>query len=229
MNSRVLDPEEWESKLKGTEAEELWPSLDPAMSEVLVVEDGAKVAGAWVLIKTVHAECIWVHPDYRGTFGVAKRLMRGMREIASRWGVTRVITGSVSPKVTDLILRFGGSPIPCMMFTLPIQAKMAGGVTEADLGRYFHSQLADLIQEDIHPEDAEHDRRVGMALRKAVRDSDPNRAESDYNAWASVAGYHPITFISWGTDGRLRADIGTAIIEVDRDYRVHVVEVLCHS
>lgn len=118
MNLRVLPPEEW-VRLDGTEAETVWPVLNPENTRALVVEEHGEIIGTWLMLRTVHAECIWVAPSHRGTFGVAKRLLRGMRDVAKEWGVSRVITGSVSPEVTDLIGRLGGVPMPCESFILP--------------------------------------------------------------------------------------------------------------
>ena len=44
-----------------------------------------------------------------------------------------------------------------------------------------------------------------------------------YNAWASGAGYEPIRYLGI-VDGRMRADIKTAVVEVDEQYSVRVVE-----
>lgn len=120
MISRILPPEEWH-RLNGTEAETLWPLLDPENAQVLVVEEDGEVVGTWTLMRVVHAECLWVKPSHRGVFGVTKRLLKGMREIVSAWGTNKVITGSVSDHVTDLIRRFGGVPMPCESFILPAE------------------------------------------------------------------------------------------------------------
>jgi len=119
LTSRILPPEEW-ARLNGTEAELLWPYYNPEQTRVLVVEDGGEVVATWTLLRVVHAECLWVAPSHRGMFGVAKRLLRLMREVASGWKVSAVITGSLSPHVTDLITRFGGTPMPMASFILPI-------------------------------------------------------------------------------------------------------------
>ena len=120
MNARILPKEEW-SRLNGTEAETLWPLLDPENARVLVVEDAGEIVGTWVGMRVVHMECLWVKPSHRGAFGVTKRLLRGMREIAAFWGTNKVITGSVSEHVTDLIRRFGGVPMACESFILPAE------------------------------------------------------------------------------------------------------------
>lgn len=120
MITRVLPPEEW-PRLVGTEAEGLWPLLDPENARVIVVEDEGRIVGTWTLMRVVHAECIWIAPEYRGRVGVVKRLLRGLHDLAAVWGAAKVVTGSVSGHVTDLILRFGGQPLPYVAFVLPTE------------------------------------------------------------------------------------------------------------
>jgi len=204
--------------LAGTEAETVWPHLNPENTRVLVVEDGEEIVGAWLLLRTVHAECLWIAPSHRGVFGVAKRLLRGMRELAMAWGVDRVITGSVSPHVTDLIKRFGGKPMPCESFVLPLEMSKR---SDRERGRAFHEQLAALVKEEQHPEDETHNEHVGRALRTAVEEKQPELAMNEYNAWAQRAGYEPIEYL--GTvDGRLVADVVTAVVEIDGQYGIRL-------
>lgn len=120
MNSRILPPEEW-PRLAGTEAEAVWPTLDPEHARVVVVEDEGEIVATWTVMRIVHVECLWVKPSHRGVFGVTKRLLRGMRDAASAWGARNVVTGSASAHVTDLIRRFGGMPMPCESFVLPVE------------------------------------------------------------------------------------------------------------
>ena len=119
MMLRVLPPEEW-SRLEGTEAESVWETFNPNNTRVLVVEDDGKIVGTWTMLRTVHAECVWVDPKYRGSYGVTSRLLKGMRSVAKEWDVHSVITGSVSSDVTNIIERLGGIPMPCESFVLPL-------------------------------------------------------------------------------------------------------------
>lgn len=224
MKQRILPPEEWH-RLEGTEAGDVWQTFDPEQTRVIVVEEDGKIIGTWTVMRTVHVECLWAAPEYRGSFGLARRLLAGMREIASGWGARNVFTGSMSPHVTDLIRRFGGIPAPCEYFILPLEMASSGRREDRERGRAFHAQLSAQVRDDIHPEDSQHDERVGKALRTAVG-GDPVRAESEYNAWAKGAGYAPVRFLG-AADGKLTADIGTAVIEVDKEFRVHVMEEKC--
>lgn len=121
MISRILPSHEWHL-LAGTESEveAALTSLGPS-TRILVVEDDGEIVATWAAIPTVHMECLWVKPSHRGLVGVARRLFSGLREIAAEFDVTAVVTSSLSPLVTDLIRRFGGSPLPGEMFILPIE------------------------------------------------------------------------------------------------------------
>lgn len=218
MKARILPPEEW-SRLIGTEAELVWPQVDSLNADVLVVEDGDEIVGTWMFLKVVHAECFWISPKHKASFAVGKRLIQGLRDQGKKWGVASVITGSVDPHVTDMIERFGGKPMPCESFILPVVQRK---VQDLERGREFHRQLEAQIP-DNHPEDKEHDAKVGKALRRAIEDKKPVEAVEEYNAWARRAGYEPISYL--GTvDGRMRADIVSAVIEVDELYHVHVMK-----
>lgn len=118
MISRVLPPEEW-PRLAGTEAETLWPML-PTSARVIVVEEDGLIVATWVLYQMAHAECLWIDPARRGSFGVTRRLLSKMREEAALWGVGSVLTGATDEHVADLITRLGGDRLPGAMFNLPV-------------------------------------------------------------------------------------------------------------
>jgi hypothetical protein len=128
MRTRILPPEEW-SRLIGTEAELVWPLVDPLSAEIVVVEDGKEIVGTWMLMKVVHAECMWISPKHRGSFAVAKRLIRGMHDLARNWGVSSVLTSSLDSHVSDLITRLGGTPLPGTSFMLPALIRRNSEVT----------------------------------------------------------------------------------------------------
>lgn len=118
MTTRVLPPDEW-PRLAGTEAEHLWPSLDDQNARVLVVEDDGAIVGVWVALRVVHAECVWVAPRYRGSYGVVKRLLVGMRNLADIWRTRSVVTAAVNDDVRQIIDRLGGEPLPTH-YVIPI-------------------------------------------------------------------------------------------------------------
>ena len=120
MTTRILPPDEW-PKLAGTEAETLWPHLDPANSRVLVVEDGGRIVGTWTAIRVMHLECVWIAPEYRGAFGVVKRLLRGVHEIAASWGARTAATSAMTDQVRALIASLGGQPLPGEHYVMPME------------------------------------------------------------------------------------------------------------
>lgn len=119
FQTRVLPPEEW-PRLAGTEAETVWPLLSPEQAQVLVVEDGATIVGVWVLMRLVHAECVWIAPDHRGRGSVAKRLVRFMRERALAWGAKTVLGHPTDPAVASLIEKLHGRRLPGQPYVLPL-------------------------------------------------------------------------------------------------------------
>lgn len=80
MTSRILPVAEW-PRLVGTEAEGLWPSLNET-ARVLVVEDGDRIVGVTVLMTVQHADCVWIHPDYRTRVSVWRRLRAAIEQHA---------------------------------------------------------------------------------------------------------------------------------------------------
>lgn len=110
MTARVLDPAEWPT-LAGTELETVWPHLTPEDTQIVVVEDGTSIIGCWAVIRYVHVEGCWVHPDHRKRGGVARRLLAGMRRAAQRFGANAVITGSANADVTALLEKLNAVPL----------------------------------------------------------------------------------------------------------------------
>jgi hypothetical protein len=117
--TRMLPPEEW-SRLAGTEAESVWHLFDPTNTRVVVIEDGDAIVGCWVLLRVIHAECLWIAPSHRCKVGVIKRLLRGMKTLASGWGATQVVTAAMSDDVRTLIGKFGGTRVPGEAYVLPV-------------------------------------------------------------------------------------------------------------
>jgi N-acetylglutamate synthase-like GNAT family acetyltransferase len=120
VTSRILPPAEW-PRLAGTEAEALWPHLDPANAQVLVVEQDGEIVGTWTLLRIVHVECVWIREDCRGRFGVVKRLLSGMRAAARQWGARTVLTASLTDQVRSLVTSLGGQPLPGEHFVIPLE------------------------------------------------------------------------------------------------------------
>lgn len=119
MTTRILPASEW-SRLAGTELEQAVPHLKPEDTTVLVVEDGDQIVGCWALIRYVHAECVWVHPDHRGRCSVARRLLAFMRRTARGLGASAVITGSLNPEVSELLRKLRATALPGQSYVLPV-------------------------------------------------------------------------------------------------------------
>lgn len=119
MRTRILPTAEW-PRLQGTEAETLWPHLNPQEAQVVVVEEDGAIVGTWVVLRVVHVECVWVAPAYRRTGSVARRLLRGMRAAAARWHARTVVTSALTDEVRDLIRQLHGQRLPGDHFVIPV-------------------------------------------------------------------------------------------------------------
>lgn len=117
--TRALPASEW-GRLVGTELETLAPKLDPAETQIVVVEHGERIVACWAVMRVVHVEGLWIHPDYRKKPPVAVRLLRAMHQAARAFGASWVWTGSETPDVTSLILKQGGTHVPFDSYILPI-------------------------------------------------------------------------------------------------------------
>lgn len=120
MRSRVLPVDEW-SKLAGTEAETLWPTLDAEHAQILVVEDGEKIVGCWTLMMVPHVECLWIDPSERARVTVARRLWLGMRALASQMGARVVWTAAVSDPVRGLLDHAAARKLDGDHYLLPME------------------------------------------------------------------------------------------------------------
>lgn len=102
MLSRILPPEEW-PRLTGTELASQWCNLDPAWTQILVVEDEGQIVGCWALMNVWHLEGVWIAPAYRQRASVARRLWTGMRRLMASVGATHAVTGAIAGPVERLL------------------------------------------------------------------------------------------------------------------------------
>ncbi len=119
MTSRQLPPDEWH-KLTGTEAEQLYPLLNPETTAIVVVEDGDRIVGCHVLMWVLHAECLWIHPDHRGKSSVGRRLWGAVQKTAIRAGVHALMTAACDDRVRKLLKHAGAARVPGDHFMVPI-------------------------------------------------------------------------------------------------------------
>lgn len=120
MTSRILPPEEWE-RLDGTEAETIWPMLDRAKTQIVVVEQDGEIVGCHVLLLVLHAECLWVHPAHRGKSSVARRLWAAVQQTArDTFRVRTIATAACSDEVRELLRHVGAVTLPGTHHVIPV-------------------------------------------------------------------------------------------------------------
>lgn len=119
MTTRILPPEEWH-KLDGSEAEPLYPLLNPETAQVVVVEDGDRIVGCHVLMWVLHAECLWIHPHHRGKSSVGRRLWDAVQRTARRAGVHALMTAACDDTVRGLLAHVGAQQVPGEHFMVPL-------------------------------------------------------------------------------------------------------------
>ena len=119
MTTRILPRAEW-AKLAGTELAEVWPLLH-ADAQVYVVEEDGQTIGCWCLFPVWHAEGVWIAPAHRGRGAVARRLLRGLREMSQRVGARSVMTGCLGEPVRTLLSHLRAVPVPDQ-FVFPVEA-----------------------------------------------------------------------------------------------------------
>lgn len=120
MTRRILPPEEWD-RLNGTELEAVWPHLDPARSVVLVIEEADQIIGCWSFFWQLHAEGVYIAPEYRKQGHVARLLIRGMREVADEQHARTLATSALSEDVAQFAQRLGAVPLPGTHFVITME------------------------------------------------------------------------------------------------------------
>lgn len=120
MRSRILPPVEW-PRLAGTEAETIWPALNPARTRIVVVEQDGQIVGCHVLSLVLHAECLWIHPAHRGRTGVARRLWGAVLQTARCvFQAQTIATAATSDDVRRLLTHVGAIDLPGTHHVIPL-------------------------------------------------------------------------------------------------------------
>jgi hypothetical protein len=122
MTTRELPRSEW-SKLAGTELESVSQHL-PDAARVLVVEEDGDVIGCWAFFPVIHAEGVYIAEAHRGKSAVARRLLKGMREIVCSMGAKAVCTAAETPDVEALIGGLGGVKLPGTHWVLATKGRV---------------------------------------------------------------------------------------------------------
>lgn len=120
MRARALPKEEW-SRLIGTEAESLWPHLNPERATVIVVEQDGIIVGCQVLMYVLHGECLWIAPEFRGKSSVGRRLWSAVQRAVASTGATAMITGACDDTVRGLLEHVGATKLPGEQYSVPVQ------------------------------------------------------------------------------------------------------------
>lgn len=111
MTARILAKSEWH-KLAETDAACLLPYLSDA-AQIVAVEHAGVLVGCQVLQPVLHAEGLWIHPDYRKRVSVARRLWALVKETAhDHFGVPWFATGCASEDVQRLLEHVGAVKLP---------------------------------------------------------------------------------------------------------------------
>lgn len=123
--TRVLPLDEW-TRLAGTEAEAVWPHLDPRRTSIVVVERAGVIVGCHILSWVLHAECLWIHTAHRGRSSVARRLWTAVKHVArDRWGVRSVVTSAVDDRVRGLLAHVGAHPLPGTAYVINLKERIS--------------------------------------------------------------------------------------------------------
>jgi ribosomal protein S18 acetylase RimI-like enzyme len=106
LSTRILPTEELarlEEIKDGADGDIPWERLGPS-ARVVVVEREGKIVGCHALVPVLHAECLWVHPEYRGKAAVPRRLWNALRATArEEFGVQSVATTAISDDIRRLL------------------------------------------------------------------------------------------------------------------------------
>lgn len=126
LTARILPPSEW-PRLQGTEAEQLWPLVRKNEmhddGDILVVERGNTIVGAWVVLRVAHVECLWIDPSERAGGTVARRLLQIMKQTVHRLGFGAVYTGAEDTAVQVMLERLGATLLPGHHYALPVRGR----------------------------------------------------------------------------------------------------------
>lgn len=121
MTSRTLEITEWDRLDESLDP--ILMGLRPGASRVLVVEDDGVIVGRLLLFPVLHAECLWIAPEYRKKPSVLRRLLNSMKSGAQSLGFDRVWGASDSEAMTKILAhpKLGGIPIPALSVVLPCE------------------------------------------------------------------------------------------------------------
>ena len=121
MITRVLPPEEWH-KLSVTGSVHL-TDINPKEISVVVVEDDEVIVGIMEVARVTHLESLWVHPDYRGRAGTARKLMDAAFEEAEKMGDPFAWGCSDTELMSTIIPKLGAIKLDVESYMIPLRGK----------------------------------------------------------------------------------------------------------
>lgn len=116
--TRILPPDDWH-RVPGID--EYGPLLSPEQVTVYVVERNGVLIGSLALMKAVHAEFLWIHPDYRGKASVMRRLRNVMLAEVRRLRLPTVLLAAVSDQMRRILHTMGAVLLPGDHFVLSVK------------------------------------------------------------------------------------------------------------
>ena len=119
MTTRILPYSEW-PRLIGTEAEAVWPHLDPLKSHVVVLEKDGEIIGCQILMSVLHAECMWTHPNHR-TANVTRALWAATQAEARRMGARSLATAANDARMTRLLAYVGATKLDGEHYVIQVE------------------------------------------------------------------------------------------------------------
>lgn len=119
MTTRLLPAAEW-GRVADATGDPRWTALDPARTDVLVVEHEGAIVGVLALLTALHAECLWIAPAHRGKARVFGHLKTGLWQEAAVRGAPTVLAAALGEPMTGILTKLG-APLPGTHFVLPMQ------------------------------------------------------------------------------------------------------------
>jgi len=120
--TRVIPMAEW-GLLESTPLAPVLPTL-PERTQILAVQHEGRIVGTWAILPYIHAEGLWIDPEYRNAGAVALRLLRRMPAIAASMGANgAVLTAALDQDLEGYLRRLGAVPLPGVQYVLPLVRK----------------------------------------------------------------------------------------------------------
>lgn len=118
MNTRVLEPSEWH-RVQDLDVGELLQFVRTEDVKVVVVEHEDEIIASWTIMRMVHLEGVWVHPQHKNA-GVVRSLIRKTKEEAAEWSSAWVVTSAASDAVRAILSRMHAKKVEADMYTLAL-------------------------------------------------------------------------------------------------------------